>query len=85
MPDHDTGNKQRPWGLLHINRSIVATRSHDPEIMKAAFDELLVYLPHEANGFFAEDMKEMVALDYPAHIRKLMEFYCLHKPSVSMH
>lgn len=83
--DLDTGNKLRPWRLLHINRSIVATRSHDPEMMKTAFDELLVFLPHEADGFFAEGMKEMVALDYPAHVRKLMEFYYLQKPSVSMH
>ncbi len=83
--DLDSGNKLRPWRLLHINRSIVATRSHDPEIMKAAFDELLVYLPHEADDFFAEGMKEMIALDYPAHVRKLMEFYYAHKPMVSMH
>ncbi len=83
--DLDPGNKLRPWRLLHINRSIVATRSHDPEIMKVAFDELLIYLPQEADGFFAEGMKEMVALDYPAHVRNLMEYYYLQKPSVSMH
>lgn len=83
--DLDTGNQLRPWRLLHINRSIVATRSHDPEIMKTAFDELLVYLPHEADDFFAEGMKEMDALDYPNHVRDIMEFYYLQKPSVSMH
>jgi hypothetical protein len=75
----------RPWRLLHINRSIVATRSHDPEMMKKAFDELLVYLPHEADGFFAEGMKEMEALNYPPHVRNLMEFYYAQKPSMSMH
>ena len=75
----------RPWRLLHINRGIVATRSQDPEIMKKAFDELLVYLPHEADGFFAEGMKEMDALDYPPHVRNLMEFYYTQKPSMGLH
>ena len=83
--DIESGNELRPWRLLHINRSIVATRTHDPEIMKTAFDELLVYLPHEADGFFAEGMKEMEALDYPTHVRNLMEFYYSQKPSFSVH
>ncbi len=67
--DLEPNDQLRPWRLLHINRSIVATRTHDPEIMKKAFDELLTYLPHEADIFFAEGMKEMDALDYPAHVR----------------
>lgn len=84
--DLDADHHQlRPWRLLHINRSIVATRSHDPEMMRKAFDELLVQLPQEAGGFFAEGMKEMEALNYPAHVRKLMEFYHMQKPSLSFH
>lgn len=83
--DFDPGNQMRPWRLLHINRSIVATRSHSPDIMKTAFDELLIYLPNEAKGFFAEGMKEMVALDYPAHVRKVMEYYYQREPAVSLH
>ena len=83
--DLDTINDMRPWRLLHINRSIVATRSHNPENMKTAFDDLLIYLPHDANGFFAEGMKEMVALNYPPHVRKVMEFYYQRKSAVSMH
>ena len=75
----------RPWRLLHINCSIVATRSHDLEMMRKAFDELLVQLPQEADDFFAEGMKEMEALDYPLHVRNLMEFYHMHKPSLSIH
>lgn len=85
---HDIGTDHhhlRPWRLLHINRSIVATRTHDPEMMKKAFDELLVQLPQEADGFFAEGMKEMEALDYPPHLRNLMEFYRKQKPSLSFH
>jgi len=75
----------RPWRLLHINRSIVATRSHDPEMMRKAFDELRAQLPQEADGFFAKGMQEMEALDYPPHVRNLMEFYHTQKPSLSFH
>ena len=75
----------RPWRLLHINLCIVATRSHDPEMMRKAFDEMLVQLPQEASGFFAEGMKEMEALNYPPHVRNLMEFYHTQKPSLNIH
>jgi hypothetical protein len=74
-----------PWRLLHINRSIVATRTHDLDVMKQAFDEFLIYLPREASGFFAEGMKEMDALDYPPHVRKVMESYFNLDPSVRVH
>lgn len=83
--DLDEDNQMRPWRLLHINRGIVATRTYDLDIMKKAFDELLMYLPGEAPDFFTEGMKEMDALDYPPRVRKLMEFYYLHKPEVSLH
>jgi hypothetical protein len=74
-----------PWRLLHVNRGIVATRTHDLETMKQAFDEFLIYLPREAPGFFAEGMKEMDALDYPPHVRRVMEFYFNQNPSISVH
>jgi hypothetical protein len=74
-----------PWRLLHVNRGIVATRTHDLEVMKQAFDEFLIYLPQQATGFFAEGMREMDALDYPPHVRKVMEFYFHQNPSVRVH
>lgn len=83
--DQHDEEDSRPWRLLHVNRGIVATRSHDLEVMKQAFDEFLVYLPQEATGFFAEGMKEMEELDYPPHVRKVMEFYYHLNPSVSLH
>jgi hypothetical protein len=73
------------WRLLHFNRAIVATRSHDLEVMRQAFDGFLVYLPHEAPGFFAEGMKEMDAFDYPTHVRKVMELYFQQNPSMRLH
>jgi len=81
----DDSEESHPWRLLHINRGIVATRTHDLEVMKQAFDEFLIYLPREATGFFAEGMKEMDALDYPPHVRKVMEFYFHQNPSVRVH
>jgi hypothetical protein len=83
--DEQESEEYRPWRLLHINRGIVATRTHDLEVMKQAFDEFLIYLPQEATGFFAEGMKEMDALDYPPHVRKIMESYFNQRPSVRVH
>ena len=83
--DQDDSEELRPWRLLHINRGIVATRTHDLETMKQAFDEFLIYLPQEASGFFAEGMKEMDALDYPPHVRKVMESYFNRNPSTRIH
>lgn len=81
----DDNEEFHPWRLLHVNRGIVATRTHDLEVMKQAFDEFLIYLPQQATGFFAEGMKEMDALDYPPHVRKVMEFYFHQNPSVRVH
>ena len=83
--DQADSEEFRPWRLLHINRGIVATRTHDLDTMKQAFDEFLIYLPQEAPGFFAEGMKEMEALDYPPHVRKVMEFYFNQNPSTRVH
>jgi len=83
--DRDKNNEFRPWRLLHINRGIVATRTHDLEIMKTVFDELLLYLPEEASNFFDEGMREMDALDYPLHVRELIAFYQLKKPAINLH
>ncbi len=83
--DQADSEELRPWHLLHVNRGIVATRTHDLDTMKQAFDEFLIYLPQEAPGFFAEGMKEMEALDYPPHVRRVMEFYFNQNPSTRVH
>jgi hypothetical protein len=74
-----------PGACCTSTAGIVATRTHDLETMKQAFDEFLIYLPQEAPGFFAEGMKEMDALDYPPHVRRVMEFYFNQNPSISVH
>jgi len=83
--DLDSTNLYRPWRLLHINRGIVATRTHDTAIMKKVFDEMILYLPQDAASFFSEGMEEMEALDYPPNVRQVIEEYFLHKPKIKLH
>ena len=83
--DLDSSSLFRPWRLLHINRGIVATRTHDTDIMKKVFDEMILYLPQDAASFFNEGMEEMDAMDYPPNVRKLIEQYYLHQPKVMLH
>ncbi|MCF7984489.1 MAG: hypothetical protein K9L70_08810 [Thiohalocapsa sp.] len=63
------------WRLLVINRAIVATRTHEPTLMEAAFDALLEHCPGEAPDFFREGMGQMDALDYPPRVRAVMLRY----------
>jgi len=68
-------NPGRPWRVLLLNHGIVATRSHNPELMEQAFALLTSRLPEDAGGFFREGMQQMEALNYPPHVRKVMEKY----------
>ena len=83
--DLESSNIYRPWRLLHINRGIVATRTHDTRIMKRVFDEMMLYLPQDAASFFSEGMQEMDAMDYPPNVRKVIEEYFLHQPKMKLH
>lgn len=68
-------NPGRPWRVLLLNQSIVATRSHNTELMERAFAELTRHLPEDAGRFFTEGMQQMDALDYPEHVRRVMARY----------
>lgn len=83
--DLESSNLYRPWRLLHINRGIVATRTHDEAVMRKVFDEMMFYLPQDATSFFNEGMQEMEALDYPPNVRKIIEEYYLHPPKMNLH
>jgi hypothetical protein len=61
--------------VLLLNQSIIATRSHNPELMEQAFATLTGKLPEDAARFFSEGMQQMDALNYPEHVRKVMEKY----------
>jgi len=71
--DLDKSNPGRPWRILLLNRAIIATRSHDPDTMGKAFEVLTNNLPEEAAQFFNEGMQQMDALNYPQHVREVME------------
>lgn len=68
-------NPGRPWRILLLNRGIVATRSHNPAVMEAAFAYLTRHLPEDAARFFTEGMQQMDAVGYPAAVRQVMEKY----------
>lgn len=66
---------RQPWALLLLNRAIVATRSLNPELMVAAFDAIVEQLPEQAQRFFVEGMEQMAIIDYPDHVREVMQHY----------
>ena len=63
------------WRILIMNYSIIATRTHNPDLMDSAFSSLLEYFPDLAPAFFKQGMSEMVRLNYPPHVRVVMERY----------
>jgi len=84
--DLEKTNPGRPWRLLHLNRGIVATRSHDPALMQQVFDELVRCLPDDAPAFFEQGMEQMVALNYPAPVREIMSrYHARWKPRPTLH
>ena len=74
---HDMGktHPSRPWRVLNLNRGIVATRTHNTDLIEQVFAELVQHLPTEAQQFFAEGMQQMDALKYPPHVREIMARY----------
>lgn len=73
--DKDKDDAERPWRILNLNHGIVATRSHDPQIMESVFEQILLRLPDDAPGFFREGLEQMDAVGYPTHVRHVMEKY----------
>ena len=73
--DLDNSNPGRPWRVLNLNRCIVATRTHDPAVMEAAFARLEDNLPQDAPSFFREGMEQMHIVGYPEHVRAVMQRY----------
>lgn len=73
--DLDNTNSARPWRVLNINRGIVATRTHDLDVMHTVFPEMIQAIPMDAPEFFEQGMLEMVKLNYPPPVRKIMQEY----------
>ncbi|VAW74511.1 hypothetical protein MNBD_GAMMA14-943 [hydrothermal vent metagenome] len=75
LEDMEKTNPGRPWRVLQMNRAIVATRTHQPDAMDVAFQALVTHLPQDASRFFSEGMEQMDLLNYPPHVREVMDRY----------
>ncbi len=73
--DLDQTNMMRPWRILNLNYGIVATRSHQPELIEQAYDALMNNLPQDARQFFKEGLQQMDAIGYPDEVRAVVERY----------
>lgn len=71
-----------PWKVLVLNYCIISTRTHNPELMKTAFDVLLEYFPADAPAFFQQGLNEMKKRDYPSQVGAVIERYCKQHPAV---
>ena len=73
--DMEQTNMMRPWRILNLNYGIVATRSHQTELIEQAYDALIKNLPQDARQFFKEGMQQMDIIDYPEEVREVVERY----------
>lgn len=82
--DIDKSEPGRAWRILNLNHGIIATRSHNVEIMNSVFEQLILRLPDDAATFFAKGMEQMDINNYPEHVRHVVEhFYLLtNKPTL---
>lgn len=65
----------RPWRILNLNYGIVATRSHQLELIEQAYEALAKNLPGDARQFFKEGMQQMDIVGYPDEVREVVERY----------
>jgi len=82
--DVDKSEPGRVWRILNLNHGIIATRTHNIDIMQTVFEQLLMRLPEDATDFFADGIKQMDIIGYPEHVKHVMEhFYQLtNKPTL---
>ncbi|MFV9614793.1 MAG: hypothetical protein ACNYZG_02500 [Gammaproteobacteria bacterium] len=73
--DVEQTNMMRPWRILNLNYGIVATRSHNPELIEQAYDSLVKNLPQDARQFFKEGLQQMDVIGYPDEVREVVERY----------
>ena len=73
--DMEATNPMRPWRILNLNWGIVATRSHNAEMMDVVFEQLVKNLPADAGQFFKEGMQQMDLINYPDHVKVVMQKY----------
>lgn len=65
-------DSMHPWRILNINRGIIATRTHDPNVMEPVFTQLVHNVPEDAPMFFEKSLEQMDELEYPTQVKTLM-------------
>ncbi len=86
VAQNDENDPHHPWRVLLLSRAVVATESHQPQLMQPAFDAIVELLPDEATRFFAEGMGRMDAVDYPSPVRAVMQdYYLRHAGDRTLH
>ncbi len=73
--DLEQTNMMRPWRILNLNYGIVATRSHQPELIEQAYETLIKNLPQDAREFFKQGAQQMDIVGYPDEVRQVVERY----------
>ncbi len=73
--DLEQTNPLRPWRVIHLNRAITATRSHDTDLICHVFEQFVSAFPSDAANFFSEGMHEMERLNYPEDVREVLQKY----------
>jgi signal transduction histidine kinase len=73
--DLEVTNPMRPWRILNLNWGIVATRTHNLELMQQVFDQLIKNIPADSQQFFNEGMQQMDIVGYPQPVRDIMQKY----------
>ncbi|MDH5765261.1 MAG: hypothetical protein OEZ38_04525 [Gammaproteobacteria bacterium] len=74
--DLENANPMRPWRILNLNWGIVATRSHNIELIEKVYTALMQNIPDDAHGFITEAMEQMDIIGYPDSVRQVVEkFY----------
>lgn len=73
--DVEATNPMRPWRILNLNWGIVATRTHNPQMMRHVFEQLIKNIPDDSQQFFNEGMQQMDIVGYPDAVREVMQKY----------
>ena len=73
--DIEATNPARPWRILNLNWGIVATRSHNAELIERVYAQLMKNIPADVHGFITEAMQQMEIIGYPEHVRQVVAKY----------
>ena len=50
--DIDKSESGHPWRILNLNHGIIASRTHNTNIIYSVFKQLLLYLPYDVAIFY---------------------------------